>query len=119
MNFEGIYFDNKKWNGKIKERNSFYDKIEFEGEYLNGKKNGNGKEYYLNGNIKFEGEYLNGKKWNGKGYDPLTKELIYELKNGAGFVKEFNFEGLLNYEGEYINGDKGKGKIYLPNGYIN
>ena len=34
-------------------------KLEFEGEYLNGKKNGNGKEYYLNGELKFEGEYLN------------------------------------------------------------
>ena len=42
----------------------------FEGEYLNGKRNGNGKEYYDNEKIKFEGEYKNGLKWNGKEYDP-------------------------------------------------
>jgi len=35
--------------------------IRFEGEYLNGKKNGKGKEYW-NGELEFEGEYLNGKK---------------------------------------------------------
>ena len=40
--------------------------IEFEGEYLNGKRNGKGKEYYENGNIEFEGEYLDDKR-NGKG----------------------------------------------------
>ena len=34
----------------------------FEGEYLNGLKNGKGKEYDWNGKIKFEGEYLNGLK---------------------------------------------------------
>ena len=33
----------------------------FEGEYLNGERNGKGKEYELNGELKFEGEYLNGK----------------------------------------------------------
>ena len=41
----------------------------FEGEYLNGKRNGKGKEYYRNGESIFEGEYLNGKRWNGKVYN--------------------------------------------------
>ena len=36
--------------------------LKFEGEYLNGEKNGLGKEYYENGNLRFEGEYLNGMK---------------------------------------------------------
>ena len=31
----------------------------FEGKYVNGKKNGLGKEYHINGKLKFEGEYLN------------------------------------------------------------
>ena len=74
----------KHSNGKVKE----YDKsvgLLFEGEYLNGKRNGKGKQYIngynkfyrnkvrvVNGEIKevkrnrhelfFEGEYLNGKK---------------------------------------------------------
>ena len=34
----------------------------YEGEYLNGKKNGKGKEYNDDGDLIFEGEFLNGKK---------------------------------------------------------
>ena len=34
--------------------------------FSNGKRNGKGKEYYLNGKLKFEGNYLNGER-NGKG----------------------------------------------------
>ena len=56
--------------------------ILFEGEYLNGKRNRKGKEYYNNGVLLFEGEYLNGKK-NGKG-------------------KEYNYNGKLKFEGEYF-----------------
>ena len=40
----------------------------FEGEYLNGKKNGRGKKYfyYKNNEVQFEGEYKNGLR-NGEG----------------------------------------------------
>ena len=80
LEFEGEYFLNKKWNGKgydengniiyelkngngkVKEYHDFDDKLIFEGEYLNGKRNGNGKEYDNKGNIIYEGKYLNGKK---------------------------------------------------------
>ena len=59
--FEGECLNGKR-NGKGKE---YYDgKIEFEGEYLNGKRNGKRKEYNKDKLI-FEGDYLNGKKWNG------------------------------------------------------
>ena len=34
----------------------------FEGEYLNGVFNGNGKLYYPDGSLKYGGEYLNGEK---------------------------------------------------------
>ena len=86
--FEGEYL-NKKRNGKGKE---YHDNgiIKFEGEYLNGKKNGKGKEYYDNGKLKFEGEYLKGKR-NGKG-------------------KEYNDNGSLKFEGEYLNDRKWKGE---------
>ena len=82
--FEGEYLYDKKWTGKgfdengniiyeifngngtIKEYN-VHGNLSFEGEYLNGERNGKGKEYndFCN-NISFEGEYLNGKR-NGKG----------------------------------------------------
>ena len=43
------------WNGKLI----------FEGEFLNGKRHGKGKEYdELNDKLIFEGEYKNGKKFN-------------------------------------------------------
>ena len=52
--------------------------MEFEGEYLKGKRNGKGIEYHDNGKVEFEGEYLNGKEWKGKGYDENGK-ITYEL----------------------------------------
>ena len=46
---------------------NFEEKVlKYEGEYLNGKRHGKGKEYY-NGKLKYEGEYLYGKRWFGKG----------------------------------------------------
>ena len=65
MIFEGEYLNGKK-NGKVKEYHRSGQLI-YEGEYLNGKKNGKVKEYDENGQLMFEGEYFNGKKWNGKG----------------------------------------------------
>ena len=44
----------------------------FEGEYLNGQRNGKGKEYYSNGKLKFEGEYLNGERLNGNLYTLIS-----------------------------------------------
>ena len=92
-NLKENFFNGKKWNGigynidgnieyelkngrgKIKQ---FYynGKLEYEGEYLNGKKHGKGKDYNQNGKLIFEGEYLNGKRQNG-----IFKE-CYEKKNG-------------------------------------
>ena len=59
------------------------DYLIFEGEYLNGKRNGKGIEYRPQ---KFEGNYLDGKR-NGKG-------------------KEYDKEGKLVFEGEYLNDEK-------------
>ena len=71
----------------------------FKGQYLNGEKNGKGKEYYDDGEVKFEGEYLNGNK-NGK-------------------CKEYYNYGKIKFEGEYLNGKKnGKGKEYYDDGEV-
>ena len=107
--FEGEYL-NKKRNGKGKEY--FFNKLIFEGEYLNGKRNGKGKEYYEDGKPLFEGEYLNGEKWNGKGYYK-NGNIEFQIENGNGKGKEYNYFGELKFEGEYLNGKrKGKGKEY-------
>jgi len=60
MCFEGEYLNGIK-NGKGKEYNSRTFEV-FEGEYLKGKKNGYGKVFDANKKLEFEGEYLNDKK---------------------------------------------------------
>ena len=116
MKFEGEYLNGKR-NGTGKEYNN-YGKLKFEGEYLEGKRNGKGKEYNF-GKLEFEGEYKNGNKYDEKGYNRKSN-VIYELKYGNGFVKEFSPNGQLIYEGKYANGLKyEKGKEYHPIfGYI-
>ena len=87
-----IIYTLKEGKGLIKEYNDF-DKLIFEGEYLNGKRNGKGKEYYCGNKLRFKGEYLNGKR-NAKG-------------------KEYYENGKLKFEGEYLYGYKLKGKLYM------
>ena len=116
--FEGEYL-NRKRNGKGKEYDD-YGKLIFDGEYLNGKRNGKGKEYDIYGNLIFEGEYLNGKKWNGKGYD--EGKIIYELKDGKGFIQDnirINSYRYVILLGEYINGEaNGKMKEHVCDSLI-
>ena len=90
--------------------------IIFNGEYLNGKKNGKGKEYYENKKIKFEGEYLNGYKIQGTGHNEKC-DVIFELdKNGKG--KEYYSNVKIKFEGEYIYEKKWNGKGYNKNGNV-
>ena len=67
-------------NGKGKEYNLYRNNLLFEGEYIIGKRNGKGYEYNILGKIEFEGEYLNGKKWNGNiiEYDWESGEIIFD-----------------------------------------
>ena len=90
----------------------------FKGEYLNGKRNGKGREYYDNNNLKYQGEYKEGKIWNGKGYD-INGKLEFEVKNGNGKVKEYKSDEKLLFEGEYLKGERnGNGKEYNNNGEL-
>ena len=52
-------------------------KLMYEGEYLNGEKNGQGKEYDNSGKLVFEGEYLSGMQWKG-----IYRNGDYAIKNG-------------------------------------
>ena len=93
-----IYENEKNIKGKeyMKSISGYGEHFLYEGEYLNGERNGKGKEYYDNGNLLFEGEYLNGERRKGK---------------------EYNNDGSLRYEGEYLNGKRnGKGKEYDEDG---
>ena len=75
----GVNIENvKKISGKYKIKEKFgiekvytsdNNSLIFKGKYLNGKKNGKGKEY-KEGKVIYEGDYLNGKRsGRGKEYD--------------------------------------------------
>ena len=110
-------------NGIGKEYNGENESLIFEGEYLNGQRNGKGKEYWRNNRMIFEGKYLNGKR-NGKGreYDFSNSKLIFEgeyingKRNGKG--KEYWSNGILFFEGEYLNNKQWIGIGYNSNGNI-
>jgi len=102
-------------NDKGKEQILNSNVIIFEGEYLNGKRNGKGKEYYYNGKLKFKGKYLNGFKIKGKGYDDEEGNKILKIKSN-GKEKEFNKNGKNQFEGEYLNGKRWNGKGYNYSG---
>ena len=102
------------------------DNLIFEGKYLNGKRNGKGKEYYYN-KLLIEGEYLKGernqeKNINSRSYFYLNKNVEFEgeylngKRNGQG--KEYYLYGELKFEGEYRNGVRWNGKGYDPNNNI-
>ena len=100
IKFEGEYLNQLKWTGKEYDMNNniiseikdgkgnikefLFTNERFEGEYLNGKRNGKGKVYDFECNVVFEGEYLNGER-NGKGI-------------------EYDYENDIKSEYEYLNG---------------
>ena len=109
MTYEGEFLNGKR-NGKGKLY--VFGNLMYEGEFLDNEKNGKGTDFFENGKVQFKGEYLKGNKWNGKAYD-INGNLIYELKDGCGKVKIYNNPDKLMYEGELLNGlNHGKGKEY-------
>ena len=99
LEYEGEYLYGIKWNGKgyDKKGNVIYELIngcgsvkeydddrilKYEGEYLDGRRHGKGKEYD-DDSVIFEGEYLNGKRWTGKGIEYINgRKLEVEYLNG-------------------------------------
>ena len=122
--FEGEYLDGKKWNGR------FYVEDEYENEeYI--LKNGKGfvREYrFINysENCSFEGLYMNGER-NGYGreyavYDLFTIKLVYEggflngIKHGYGIEYGYDYYDYSNefyyisFKGEFLNGKRWNGE---------
>ena len=64
-------------NNKDAKKYDKFGRLIYEGEYINGKRNGKGKEYYgYDGTLKFEGEYLYSFKLKGKFY--VDEKLEFE-----------------------------------------
>ena len=137
--FSGRYiiYENTKVG---KEYDSFTHKLLYEGEFLNGERDGCGKEYYCinnigndgeclvqkdfeienqkiyDGKLKFDGVFKLGRKLNGKGYNELGQE-IYEINNGNGIYKEFYEKDILKLQVEFKNGYMhGKAKEFYYDG---
>ena len=120
--FSGEYSNGERVKGR---EYNYDEKLVYEGEYLNDKKNGKGKTYDENGKLKYDGEYLNGIK-NGKGIEYYREpdiKYVCEYKNGKkhgkgkeysynyNFIEEYyNNESNLLFEGEYMNDYKIKEK---------
>ena len=135
LKFEGEYFNGFEWNGKgytklnklayeikngkcyKKEYDLYSGRLFFEGEYLNGQRNGKGIEYQGNKKILFEGEYLNGMRWKGVGYD-RKGNIAFKINNGRGIIKEFDPDNKIRFVGEFINGQKNGKGIEYDNGRL-
>ena len=76
MHFKGRYIIYGQ-NGIGKEYDGYNDQLIFEGEYKNGQRNGEGKEY-ANSGLYFVGNYLNGKR-HGKGVMINCSQKIFEV----------------------------------------
>ena len=108
------YFLNGKKDGYGKEYKG--NVLIFEGEYKNGKRNGKGIEYSPENKIVFEGEYKEGKYWKGKikKYDRDTEKYCFEGQylNGIKTGKEYFNNGNILFEGEYLDDKRWSGKFY-------
>ena len=124
--FSGKYIIYEK-DGFAKEFNGHDRHLIYEGEYLNGKRNGKGKEYDDNNELIYVGNYLNGLKWCGtwkeiRNSKDNKKILLTEYKFGLKRdlnMLIYNKHDRLIYEGGHYKGKRhGKGKEYYEHGSL-
>ena len=117
-------------NGFGKEFSLETNKLIFEGEYINNRRNGKGKEYYKEGHLKLVGEYLKGnlikaKEFYFNGKIKFEGNYLNRKRHGLGVM--YNFYGDLIFKGEYANGERNgegkeyydKNKLYFEGNYLN
>ena len=119
-NGKGIkYYKNRKIeyegdfiNGKFEGKGKFIydDGYYYIGQFKDGLRNGKGTIYYPNGNIEFEGNFINNKA---EGYGKFIGEdgeyYIGQYKKGLehGKGKYYYSNGKIQYDGEYFYGQRG------------
>jgi len=81
---------------------------------------GKGIKYYFNGNTLYEGDFINGKfEGDGKYFYDNDDYFIGQYKNGLrnGKGKGYYADGKIKYEVDCINGQaEGNGKFFYKNG---
>lgn len=124
LEYEGNWKGNYKDSKGILYSETNPGVVLYEGAFTKGKYNGFGKSLEEDGSY-YEGNWVLGKK-NGEGilYYPGGKEIKYEGKfendnfaKGKARIKDAN--GKLLYEGQYAGGQyNGTGVLYYPNGAV-
>ena len=97
--------------GKLIKRDTFLEGIKsidnyYIGQWKNGLRHGKGTEYYSNGKIKYEGDYINDKReGNGKYIWEDGEYYIGQFKNGLRHGKGTMYysNGEIKSEGDWIN----------------
>ena len=125
--YEGTGYDKGKrfvFHGNGKRYNK-QGELCYEGDYVDGKRSGKGKEY-LFGNLFYEGDFLNGSR-HGSGTAYVSGRILYkgdfyrglEYGTGMSYTKDGSilFAGAFirgnYYEGDLVDGKAcGKGKLY-------
>ena len=140
LKFEGKIFYGRKWNGKgfnyegkeeyeIKNGKGYvkeYDyegKLLFEGEYINGERNGKGKEYF---NIEIISDkdkkffpFLSGnilKDLDNKNFLFFNPNIKYNNENLEENMNQKRIINKIKFEGEYLNGKRWNGKGFNHEG---
>ncbi len=79
MKFEGEYLNGKR-NGIGKEYKSHFDgSLEYKGGYLSGKRHGKGKEFFSNGEQRCEWEYFYGESRSKERILDFIDQLLSQL----------------------------------------
>lgn len=108
--FEEDIYNKSDSDSVISKMPLFPSKFSGYGEFKNNVLNGNGTEYYSNGNVKYNGEFRNN-EYSGDGklyYENGKIEYEGEFKdskyNGKGTL--YNKDGSIKYKGKWINGEQ-------------
>ena len=115
--YEGDFINGKyEGNGKCIFENGQY----YIGQWKNGLKNGKGTLYYKNGDVLYEGDFVNdAAEGNGISLVPDGEYYIGQMKKGLRNGKgiEYYANGNIRYEGDFVNNRyEGHGKNILRNG---
>jgi len=117
IKYEGDWVNGKReGNGKAVYKNGDY----YIGSFKNNFRDGKGIEYYKNGNIRYEGDWVGGKKEGyGKKIDEDGEYYIGQWKNNIRHGKgvDYSKDGKIIFEGDYVNGMfEGNGILYISEG---
>ena len=119
IQYEGNFINGKfEGNGKFIYDDGYY----YIGQFKDGLRNGKGTIYYPNGNIELEGNFINNKaEGNGKYIWEDGEYYIGQWRNGLSHGKgiEYYSNGKIKYEGEYLNDQReGNGKYMTEDFYF-